>query len=61
MATKDKGIDLGALQAEFEASVKEFNICNKAFIRAEEAVIASKIRKDAARDALQTATKAVLN
>ena len=61
MATKDKGIDLGALQAEFEEAKKDAIAKQKAYLRANDENNAGRARLNKASEALQEAMKAVLN
>ena len=59
--TKDKGINLGAMQIAFEEAKKRKLSAKKAFDRADEEKTAADIAADKARDDLTNATKAVLN
>ena len=58
---KDKGIDLGALQAEFEEAKKDAIAKQKAYLRANDENNAARARLNKASEALQEAMKAVLN
>ena len=60
MATKEKGINLGTLQAEYEEARKQFITDEKALGRAEASHDASRERMQKAKMALMDASKAVL-
>lgn len=57
---RNKSVDLGQLQSEFEAATKSYHSAEKALARAQEARNSAKAQAAAADQALRVAAQSVL-